>query len=252
LKPAVIERPDFAIPLGAGVGFAMEEPSFQAQDEMVDRVVPLRLYGENGEVTGDAGDFWLDRFGYLAREIGYVGSPIFGAKASFAHLRDDLILYGTGRHEQLEIWSIAGELQGIIRWESREREVAPDDADVWRRQRRREIESRFEVTPEMEPAIEAQIGEHLPVADLYPGHDQVLVSSEGGVWVQEYRRPLDEGPSRWWVFGADRRFRCTASIRSDLQVLAVSGSRLVGLTRDSLDVEYLVGYEIGYPPAGSP
>ena len=155
LKPAMISRPDFAFPLRGGAGFIMEEPSFQAQDEMVDRVVPLRVYGEDGENTGTVGDFWLDRYGYLSREIGYVGNPVFGAKASFSHLRDDLILYGTGRYEQLEVWNIAGELQGIVRWESRGREVAPTDADVWRRQTIEDIESRSEITPEMEPVIAA-------------------------------------------------------------------------------------------------
>ena len=78
------------------------------------------------------------------------------------------------------------------------------------------MESRFEITPEMEPVIEAQIGEHLPVADRYPGHGQVVVSQEGGIWVQEYRRPLDEGPARWWGFGTDLRFRCSVSLPNDL------------------------------------
>lgn len=104
LKPPVIERPDFAIPLAAGTGFIMEEPSFQIQDEMVDRVAPLRVYGEDGENTGTVGQFWLERLGYLSREIGYVGNPIFGARASFSHLRGDRILYAAGRAEQLEIW----------------------------------------------------------------------------------------------------------------------------------------------------
>ncbi len=252
LKPAVIERPDFAIPLEIGAGFVMEEPSFQVQDEWVDRVVPLRVYGEDGEVTGTVGDFWMDRVGYQSKEIGYVGNPIFGARASFSHLRDDLVLYGTGRYEQLEIWNIAGELQGIVRWKSREREVPPTDVDVWRRQRRESWEARFDITPQMEQVIEAQIGEHLPVAHLYPGHDQVVVSQEGGIWVEEYRRPLDEGPARWWVFGTDWRFLCSASLPSDLRVLAVGGNRVLGLARDSLDVEYLLGYDVEYPPARSP
>ena len=253
LKPAVIERPDFAFPLGGGAGFVMEEPSFQTQDEFVDRVVPLRVYGEDGENTGTVGDFWLDRFGYLSREIRYVGNPIFGAKASFAHLRDDLILYGTGRYEQLEIWNIAGELQGIVRWESRGREVAPTDADAWRRQRIEDIELRVEITPDMERAIEAQYGDHVPVADRYPGHGQVVVSQEGDIWVQEYRRPLDEGPARWWVFGTDWRFRCSVSLPNDLlRVLAVGANRVLGLARDSLDVEYVLGYDVEYPPARDP
>jgi hypothetical protein len=139
LKPAVIERPDFAMPLAAGAGFMMEEPLFQVQDQMVDRVVPLYLYGEDGALADTLGEFWLDEFGTLVKEIRYVGNPIFGARASFSYLGDDLILYGTGRYEQLEIWATTGELQRIIRWQSRDRTVSPGDADEWRRQRRQQI-----------------------------------------------------------------------------------------------------------------
>ena len=252
LKPPEIERPNFAIPLEAGAGFVMEQPHVEAQDEMVDRVVPLRLYGEDGVLRGAVGNFWLDRFGFLAKDIGYAGNPIFGARASFSHLRDDLILYGTGRYEQLEIWNTAGRLQRIVRWQSRERVVSPNDPDVWRRQRRNEIEARFEITPAMQPAIDAQIGDHLPVADLYPGHDRVVVTKEGDIWIQEYRRPLDDGPDRWWVFDTEGRFICSASLPTDFLMMAVANDRVVGVARDSLDVEYVVGYDVEYPTARIP
>ena len=114
------------------------------------------------------------------------------------------------------------------------------------------MEARFDITPAMEPVIEAQIGEHLPVADRYPGHDQVVVSQEGAIWVEEFRRPLDEGPARWWVFSPDQRFLCAVSLPSDLRVLAVGGDRVLGLARDSVDVEYLLGYDVEYPPARRP
>lgn len=252
LKPPEIERPDFAIPLGNGAGFVMEEPLFETQREWVDRVVPLRAYGEDGEFAWTVGEFWLDRWGYLSEELGYVGNPIFGAKATFSHLRDDLILYGTGQFEQLEIWNLSGELKGIVRWESRGRAVESGDADLWRHQRREEIEERVELTPRMEAVIEAQVGAHLPVADLYPGHANVVVSAEGRIWVEEYRRPSDEGPTRWLVFDPNGGFHCAASIPEDLWVLAAGGDRIFGLVRDSLDVEYIVGHDVGSPQARGP
>jgi hypothetical protein len=246
LQPPEIERPDFASPLSAGSGFMMEEPSFEIQEEMVDRIVPLHLHGEDGESQGMLGMFWLDEYGYLSKEIRYVGRPVFGARASFAALNDSLILYGTGRHEQLEVWSRTGALRRIIRWRARERAVASGDADVWRRERRREIESRGEITPEMRPIIEAQIGEHLPVSDQYPGHDQVVVSHTGSIWVKQYRRPLDEGPDRWWVFTRTGEFVCAATLPEDYRVLAVRDGRLLAVTRDSLDVEFIVGHDVQY------
>lgn len=244
LQPPEIERPDYASPLSAGAGFMMEEPSFQVQDRMVDRIVPLHLFGEDGESDGMVGEFWMDEFGYLAPEIGYVGRPIFGARATFTALDDSLILYGTGRHEQLEIWSRDGSLRRIIRWTARDRAVAAGDADAWRSQRWREIESRMEVTPESRSMIERQIGEHVPVAAEYPGHDQIVVSHDGPIWVEQYRRPLDDGPARWWQFTGTGEFVCAASLPEDYRVVAARDGLLLALTTDSLDVEYVVGHEV--------
>jgi hypothetical protein len=247
LKPPVIERPNFALPLGSGSGFIMEEPLFRAQDAMVDRVVPLHRYDEDGELRGDVGPFWLDEFGYLARDIGYVGNPIFGAKASFLRVGEEQFLYATGRHEQLEIWSRDGDLRRIVRWQARDRSIGADDAEVWRRKRREEIEARFQITPQMEPFIAAQVGPNLPVAAQYPGHDRVVVSQTGEIWVQQYRRPLDEGPNPWWVFSGSGEFVCAALLPKDLSVLAIDGTRVLGLSTDSLDVEYVLGFDVSFP-----
>ena len=146
------------------------------------------------------------------------------------------------------MWSLSGELEGIVLWESRRRAVLPGDADAWRQDRRREIESRTEITPAMEPVIQAELGDHVPVAEEYPGHGRVLVSREGDIWVEEYRRPGDEGPTRWRVFAPDGRFRCSALLPREVRsVLAVGGNRAFGLVLDSLDVEYVVGYDFEYP-----
>jgi hypothetical protein len=99
----------------------------------------------------------------------------------------------------------------------------------------------------MEPVIAAQIGEDLPVADEYPGHGRVVASQMGDVWVQQYRRPLDEGPDAWWVFAADGQFVCSALLPEDLWLLAVDAGRVFGLMLDSLDVEYVLGFDVTYP-----
>ena len=123
---------------------------------------------------------------------------------------------------------------------------------MWRRQPRSELEARFEITPELQPVIDAQIGDHLPVADLYPGHGDVVVSQDGRVRVEQYRRPLDEGPNRWWVFGADGQFVCSALLPNDIWVMAVGNNRVLGTVRDSLDVEYVVAYHVEYPTGRDP
>jgi hypothetical protein len=198
-------------------------------------------------LRGDVGPFWLDEFGYLARDIGYVGNPIFGAKASFVPVGEEQFLYAAGRHEQLEIWSRDGNLRRIVRWHARDRSIGADDAEVWRRKRREEIEARFKITPQMEPFIAAQVGPNLPVADQYPGHDRVVVSQTGEIWVQQYRRPLDEGPNPWWVFAGSGEFVCVAPLPKDLSVLAIDGTRVLGLSTDSLDVEYVSGFDVSFP-----
>jgi len=249
LQPPEMERPDYAMPLVSGSGFMMEQPHYEVADEWRDRIVPLQLYGEDGQSTGTLGDFWLDRFGYLAREIRYVGNPIFGAKARFAALPSGEILYAPARHEQLEVWDRDGTLKRIIRWTARPRDVEPGAGDAWRRAERAAIEARFEITPELEPVIDAQTGPHLPVAEVYPANDQVVIGRDGAGWVEEYRRPSDEGLTRWFRFELSGEFRCVADLDPDLRLLAASEDRLYGLVRDDLDVEYIVVYALGEPQA---
>jgi len=251
LTPAEIERPDFALPLTSGRGFMMEEPSYEVGVDMEDRVVPVHLYTEAGDSSGSLGDFWLDEFGYLSREIRYVGNPVFGARARFAVLPEGRVLYATGRHEQLEVWGADDGLERIVRWEARSREVEAGAADLWRQQQWAAIEERFEITPEMEPIIEGQYGSHVPVSDVYPGHDQVIAAPDGSVWVQEYRRPADEGPGRWFSFDPSGVLQCVANVSPEVFPLAAAGYRVFALTRDELDVEYIIVYQVAAPRAPS-
>lgn len=252
LQPDMIERPDFALALPSGHGFVVEDPAWETQDEFTDRVVPLWRYGEDGVLADTVGLFWMDRYGYLSQEIGYVGNPIFGARARFAHLRDDLVVYGAGRHEQLEIWTTGGELRTLVRWTARDRGVTPDETERWRTRRIRQVRSRApEMTPMQEQVLEAQTGEHLPVADRFPGHAGLVVSQSGPVWVEEYRRPSDQGPNRWFVFEEDGHLRCVATLPDDLLgLLNVRGDRLLALHRDELDVEYVVALQVEGPGSG--
>ena len=74
-------------------------------------------------------------------------------------------------------------------------------------------------------------------------HSGFLVDDLGNLWVAEFR--LDgASPQRYIVFDNLGRFITTVSIPEHLRLMAISANRVFGRTTDSLDVQYVVGYEI--------
>ena len=83
-----------------------------------------------------------------------------------------------------------------------------------------------------------------PVSDEFPAHYYVLVDELDRVWVQEYRRPLAEGPNHWWVFDSDGSLVAHAETPVGLRVTTVSEAGMFCIERDSLDVEHVRVYRI--------
>jgi hypothetical protein len=245
LSPPMIERPDVAIPLATG--YLMGDACCSASAGTVVRTVTLQRYGPDGFPSDTIGSFAYDKSLLLSAELRFLGPPIFGATAAFAYLGDGSIAYGPGRHEQIEVWDTAGRLRSIIRWHTRDRLVTAEDAAEWKRQ----LLERFPPTnPMSQQFMDAQIGDHRPVASTFPGHAEVIVDRAGRLWVKEYDRPLDEESSRWLVFEQDGRFVCQLRIPVSLQVFDAGMDYVLGAERDDLGVEYLVQYRVRPPGLG--
>lgn len=114
----------------------------------------------------------------------------------------------------------------------------------------------------------------LPVSEpeWLPAIDQVLAAKDGGLWVrradqhpspalQAVARVYGYIPSAWldewkadWVFDVfepDGEYRGTVVLPFEFAPMAVSSTIVYGSTRDELDVEYVVGFEVTTPDVSS-
>lgn len=77
----------------------------------------------------------------------------------------------------------------------------------------------------------------MPVPDMQPAYDQLVVASDGALWLRLYV-PLHvrDAASEWDVFAADGVWQGTVQTPRGLLVTSVRNGRIAGITRDSLDV----------------
>ena len=132
----------------------------------------------------------------------------------------------------------SGQVLQVIRWEGPDRTVSSDEVDAhWEARMSRDAnDSQRRRTQHMRDAT--------PVSDEFPAHYYVLVDELDRVWVQEYRRPLAEGPNHWWVFDSDGSLVAHAETPVGLRVTTVSEAGMFCIERDSLDVEHVRVYRI--------
>ena len=79
--------------------------------------------------------------------------------------------------------------------------------------------------------------------NLLPAYDRVLVADDGDVWAERYA--VDPDAVRTWeVFGPDREWLGRVETPVRFHALAVAAGRILGVWRDSMDVEYVRAYEL--------
>lgn len=246
--PPIIERPQVAFVLSSGDRFLIGERWLtDEQEDFADRSVGLVFRGPDGVAEDTLGTFFVERTGFLSRELRLLGGPIFGARASFAMYRGDTIAYASGRSEQVELWGADGRPARIVRWSSQDRAVRAEDVREWKRQVR---ERAGEVSGRTAEFLEARVGDDRPVAERFPAiaeWDGLRASRGGMIWIREYRRPFDQGPDRWLVFDPEGTLACTAELPATATIMDVGEDWVLARETDQVGVEYLVEWPVEAP-----
>jgi hypothetical protein len=74
----------------------------------------------------------------------------------------------------------------------------------------------------------------------FPLFSSVRGDGQGGVWLSEYRTDLGavpDGPAHWTLIAPDGRWLGAVILPDGFRMLDVSGDRVLGVLRDSMDVE---------------
>jgi len=163
----------------------------------------------------------------------------FARVASHALLGDDLVV---GDQVRREIAIVdGGRPTAVVRWTGPSLEVTARDVDAWK-------QGTIASAAESErPSVRAYLSE-VPFPDVRPAYGRILTDSQGAIWVAEYALPGEDAP-RWHVFDGDGRWLATVEVPARFRVLAVGADRVLGVTRDELDVERIEVRRLSRPSA---
>jgi len=87
----------------------------------------------------------------------------------------------------------------------------------------------------------ARAPEERAVAAIMPAFDRILTDLQGQVWVRNYRSHT------WSVFSSSGKFRGSVAMPQGLHVHQIGHDYVLGVTRDSLDVERVVVHRLFKP-----
>ncbi len=90
--------------------------------------------------------------------------------------------------------------------------------------------------------LESKIRDAIYAPPFVPAVTSVIVTREGGVWLQ--RAPVTEDGVEWWVLAPDGTPKGRVYAPPGLRILAVVGDRVWGSETDDLDVPYIVSYDL--------
>jgi hypothetical protein len=99
----------------------------------------------------------------------------------------------------------------------------------------------------MDPMARARMqrpAPELPFPETMPAYGAILADRGGGLWVQEYAPPWEEGPVRWTVFDPDGRQLGTLALPPRFRATDVGADYVLGVAQDELDVQQVQMYRL--------
>lgn len=164
-----------------------------------------------------------------------VAAAGFGSRAVFVGLPDSYSL-------------IRVESNGTRR-ETRWAKQAHAATEAHRKQVIETLAARLGNSPELDVLRNLDLPTSLPAFGCEPltqlvGEKGLVVTDDGGVWLQPFRLPNDSGTSSWPMFDADGLYEGLAVLPARFRLTAVQGDRALGVFKDSMNVESVRVYRM--------
>ncbi len=198
----------------------------------------LVRYSPVGAFEDSAGTYYYGQIGRLG-DVGMIGAPVFAAGGAVAGSTSGFWVVD-GRRYEVSRHGPDGDLVAIIRWFGPARSVESEDVDAYWNARlegrtgddRRRIQRMREVTP---------------VSERFPATARLQAAPAGRLWVEAYTPPPATGPATWWVFGDGGALIGTAAVPATLRITDIGNEVVLGIERDSLDIEHVRLYRLMVP-----
>lgn len=153
----------------------------------------------------------------------------------------ELVALGTQDMPEVSLYDDRAVLQRVVRWTGEELDVRDDDIEAY-------VEGLIEdAPPERAAAIRGSYRDHeFPTA--LPAFGRLIFDQTGNLWVERTRRPGQSGNS-WRVIAPSGALLGSVDLPERFDPMYISATRVAGVWRDELDVEYVWVLEIskGHP-----
>jgi hypothetical protein len=160
------------------------------------------------------------------------GPALFDEGTQFAGDGDGYWI-GWTRNEELRRYSLAGELEMLVRWPVEDLTV---DADAFEIALAEELAS---VGPGTDPDLVTRNFRSRAVPERYPTHGPLVVDDAGLLWAQEFVHPGAVGATTWRVFDPDGVLISRVAIPGGHRVLDIGRDHVLASGQDDLGVEYV-------------
>ena len=182
----------------------------------------------------------------------------FGRVSAIAVGRDRLFT-GTGDSWQIETRAPDGRLVAFHRVRHAPAGVTKPEIARYKREYMERIKGvRVQATggggdrPDMRSAMVAQAErmlESVPYPETHAPYDSLLTGQDAELWVRR-AHPASGEPSTWTVLGRDGAASGTVTLPAGMRLFHMGADFIVGMTRDSDDVEHVAVYPLRRTPAG--
>jgi hypothetical protein len=163
---------------------------------------------------------------------------IFGATLVRA-ATDDGFLVGSGEEYEVLDHDASGVLRRRIRWDGEDRTVVAADVDAYRMRFR----ERWTGDDETSRAFLRLLAE-VPSAEQFPAYADLIVDTDGNLWLAAYPRPSREGPRLWTVIDSTGRWLGEVALPAGLEVWEIGADYVLGVFDDELGVEHVRKYRL--------
>lgn len=173
-------------------------------------------------------------------QTGVITQP-FGRLTSFAVSGDELLVFDNSTYE-FRVYSASSQTLHMAVRRAHENLRITRDAIADHRER-------WAVSSGKDPefhAVRRRAIAKVEYPETMPAYGAVLLDRSGRVWIEDYRRPGDDAPN-WIVFERDGMIVARASTPKGLKLTDVGEDYLMGVAKDSLDVETVELYSLIKP-----
>jgi hypothetical protein len=209
-------------------------------DEIIEgsqrRTVQYASFAPTGERLGDMGPFPEDEYWIDVEEHMHRWLRVFGGRTVRA-LADSIFWVGTGRTYTLNGYDRNGRLVRQVRnLTHKPAPVIAGDVTQWVEETMAGMESGM--ADHMRSFFES-----IPPPEMMPPYDDLVVDTEGNLWVERYQRP-GESQHVWTVFDPEGQMLGAVDVPGGVSVLEIGNDYVLGQWQDEFDIEQVHLYRL--------